>query len=300
LDKTLYFFTSGRYEVFNKGIDMYIEALSQLNQLLQQEKSDLTVVAFIITNAETSGINIESLKGREISRDILKTCDNIVKNMGARMFEAACRGDLIKPDSLFTEDDIVKLKSSILHVNSRAMHPPIVTHNMMRDDDEILGLLRKFNLLNMDHDRVKILYHPEFLTRLNPLIPLDYTQFVRGCHLGVFPSYYEPWGYTPAECTVMGVPSITSNFTGFANFMSRRMDDPEKHGLFIVDRQTKSYPEAVFQTTNIMFRFCQLSRRARINMRNRTERLSKLLSWNSLNQYYENARQGVVSKVYTE
>jgi glycogen(starch) synthase len=299
LDKTLYFFTSGRYEVFNKGIDMYIEALSQLNELLKQEQTDVTVVAFIITNGNANGFNNESLRGREISRDLKKTCENIVKHMADRMFEAACRGEIVKPEQLMDDDDLVKLKGSVLHVNSRATLPPIVTHNMLLDD-EIINLLKQYNLLNLDHDRVKVIYHPEFLTRLNPLIPLDYTQFVRGCHLGVFPSYYEPWGYTPAECTVMGVPSITSNFTGFANFMSRRVEDPERHGIFIIDRQHKSYHEAVTQTTNTMWRFCQLSRRARINMRNKTERLSKLLSWNILNQYYENARQASLTKVYTE
>ena len=28
---------------------------------------------------------------------------------------------------------------------------------------------------------------------------MEYEEFVRGCHLGVFPSYYEPWGYTPGK-----------------------------------------------------------------------------------------------------
>jgi Glycosyltransferase len=60
----------------------------------------------------------------------------------------------------------------------------------------------------------QIVFHPEFLSSTNPLFGLDYEEFVRGCHLGVFPSYYEPWGYTPAECTVMGIPSITTNLSG--------------------------------------------------------------------------------------
>lgn len=60
----------------------------------------------------------------------------------------------------------------------------------------------------------QIVFHPEFLSTTNPLFGLDYEEFVRGCHLGVFPSYYEPWGYTPAECTVMGIPSITTNLSG--------------------------------------------------------------------------------------
>lgn len=60
----------------------------------------------------------------------------------------------------------------------------------------------------------QVVFHPEFLSSTNPLFGLDYEEFVRGCHLGVFPSYYEPWGYTPAECTVMGIPSITTNLSG--------------------------------------------------------------------------------------
>jgi glycogen(starch) synthase len=64
-----------------------------------------------------------------------------------------------------------------------------------------------------------VVFHPEFLSSTNPLFGLDYEEFVRGCHLGVFPSYYEPWGYTPAECTVMGIPSITTNLSGRENII---------------------------------------------------------------------------------
>lgn len=46
---------------------------------------------------------------------------------------------------------------------------------------------------------IKVIFHPEFLSSTNPLFGLDYEEFVRGCHLGVFPSYYEPWGYTPGS-----------------------------------------------------------------------------------------------------
>lgn len=42
-----------------------------------------------------------------------------------------------------------------------------------------------------------MIFHPEFLSSTSPLFPMDYEDFVRGCHLGVFCSYYEPWGYTP-------------------------------------------------------------------------------------------------------
>ena len=98
-----------------------------------------------------------------------------------------------------------------------------------------MNALRRCHLFNNHHDRVKVskknfffqiffdilnkfilqvIFHPEFLNSTNPLFGLDYQEFVRGCHLGVFPSYYEPWGYTPAECTIMGIPSVTTNLSG--------------------------------------------------------------------------------------
>lgn len=104
----------------------------------------------------------------------------------------------------------------------------------MADDgnDQVLKAFRRCHLFNNEHDRVKVIFHPEFLSSVSPLIGLDYEDFVRGCHLGVFPSYYEPWGYTPgiffeknltfiflAECTVMGIPSVTTNLSGFGCFV---------------------------------------------------------------------------------
>ena len=126
----------------------------------------------------------------------------------------------------------------------------------------------------------------EFLSSVSPLIGLDYEDFVRGCHLGVFPSYYEPWGYTPAECTVMGIPSVSTNLSGFGCFMQEHVEEPASYGIYVIDRRFKSCDESIEQLANIMFDFCGMSRRQRIIQRNRTERLSELLDWNSLGVFY--------------
>jgi len=134
-----------------------------------------------------------------------------------------------------------------------------------------------------------MVFHPEFLSSTNPLFGLDYEEFVRGCHLGVFPSYYEPWGYTPAECTVMGIPSITTNLSGFGCFMQEHIADPMSYGIYIVDRRFIGLEASVQQLAQYMFDFARLSRRQRIIQRNRTERLSDLLDWRNL---------GIVRHVY--
>ena len=113
-------------------------------------------------------------------------------------------------EELLSEQDRVLLKRRIFALKRNSL-PPIVTHNMQDDStDPILNQIRRVQLFNGHHDRVKIVFHPDFLNSNNPILGLDYEEFVRGCHLGVFPSYYEPWGYTPAECAVVSFPLFFS------------------------------------------------------------------------------------------
>jgi len=277
---------------------MFIDALAGLNALLKQQSSKVTVVAFIIMPSQTNNYNVDSLKGQSLMRDMRRTCNSIVEKMGERIYETTARGNMPKPEDIIKEAEFVMLKRRIFTLKQRATLPPIVTHNMLNDQDDILSHLRRAKLFNNPEDRVKVIYHPEFLSSTSPLLPLDYTDFVRGCHMGVFPSYYEPWGYTPAECTVLGVPSITSNLTGFANFMKRRLDDPETKGIFIVDRRFKTPQESIEQITNMLWRFTQLDRRQRIELRNRTERLSDMLDWRNLGKFYTNARNLALERAF--
>ncbi|KAK5576705.1 hypothetical protein RB653_007849 [Dictyostelium firmibasis] len=298
LDNTLYVFTAGRHEYFNKGVDMFLDSLAGLNKLLQQSGSKMTVVAFIIMPAATNNFNVESLKGHSYLKDMRRTCNTIVEAMGERLFEATSRGKMISPEELLSQEDIVMLKRRIFALKQKASGPPVVTHNMINDNDEILQHIRKIKLFNSQEDRVKIIYHPEFLTSTNPLIPLDYTEFVRGCHLGIFPSYYEPFGMTPAECCASGCPSITSNLTGFANYMSRALPDTDSKGIFIVDRRFKSSKETVDQMTQYLWKFTQLDRRQRIELRNATEKLSELLDWRTLGKFYKTARALALERAF--
>lgn len=111
--------------------------------------------------------------------------------------------DLPNMEDLLSAEDKIQLKRRIYALKRNSL-PPVTTHNMQDDSaDPILGQIRRVQLYNQHHDRVKIVFHPDFLNANNPILGLDYEEFVRGCHMGVFPSYYEPWGYTPAECTVV-------------------------------------------------------------------------------------------------
>ncbi|KAF9072406.1 glycogen synthase [Rhodocollybia butyracea] len=304
LENTLYMFTAGRYEYRNKGVDMFIESLARLNYRLQKSGSSVTVVAFIIMPAATNSYTVEALKGQAVTKQLRDTVTEIQNRVGARLFEHAARvhGDQAvhpTPEELLSSEDVVLLKRRIFALRRNSL-PPITTHNMADDSsDPILNQIRRVKLFNNDHDRVKVVFHPDFLNSNNPILGLDYEEFVRGCHLGVFPSYYEPWGYTPAECT-MGIPSITTNLSGFGCFMQDLIERPQDEGCYIVDRRMKSVEDSVTQLTDHMFSFCNKTRRQRINQRNRVERLSPLLDWKNLGIEYSKSRQLALRRAYPD
>lgn len=300
LDKTLYLFIAGRYEFSNKGADVFIEALARLNYMLKVEGSEVTVVAFLIFPTKASNFNVESLRGQAISKQLRDTVSELQKEIGHRIFESCLRGELPKSENMLMKEDLVKLKRCI-YAAQRHNLPPICTHNVVDDGiDPVLCAFRRCQLFNSHQDRVKVIFHPEFLNSTNPLFGMDYEEFVRGCHLGVFPSYYEPWGYTPAECTVMGIPSITTNLSGFGCFMQQHIQDPQSYGIYIIDRHFKSIEESVQQLAQYMFDFSHLTRKQRIIQRNRTERLSDLLDWKNLGIYYYKARNLALHKTHPE
>lgn len=303
LDNTLYFFTAGRYEYRNKGVDFFIEALARLNHRLKESGSKITVVAFIIMPAATNSYTVETLKGQAVIKSLENTVKEVQNSIGHRLLEHCSRyqqhgKEVPTLDDLISPADRVLLKRRVFALKREGM-PPIVTHNMKDDsNDPILTQIRRVGLFNNSNDRVKIIFHPEFLNANNPILPLDYDEFVRGCHLGVFPSYYEPWGYTPAECTVMGVPSITTNLSGFGGYMEDLIENSSDYGIYIVDRRLKSVDESIEQLTNYMFEFTQKTRRQRINQRNRTERLSDLLDWKRMGLEYMKARRLALKRAY--
>ncbi len=298
LEKTVYFFFAGRYEYRNKGVDLFIEALHRLNGHLRHIGSDKTVVAFLITSAATKNVNVEVLNNQVLLGELKKLCDQITSEVGRRMFDVAATGEMPELQELVADQEIIRLKRMLL-TRRRTAHAQIVTHNMENDDsDLILAHLRHRRLFNSPEDRVKVVYHPTFLSTTSPLLGMEYDEFVRGCHLGVFPSYYEPWGYTPAECTLMGVPSVTSNLSGFGTFIASEVPDHDRRGIYVIDRRHQDTARAIDDLAQILIDFCKLGRRERIQLRNRTERLSDLLDWANLGQAYNEAHDLALSRTY--
>ena len=293
LDKTLYFVTSGRFEYYNKGFDVTLEALARLNWKMKEQNIDMNVVMFFITRNPYHSMNSNVLHSRALLEEIQRNCQDIQDSLTKKFFY-----NMVSNDSGYNMPDLNKMVEDNqfirLCINLRTWRnnslPPIVTHNLSNEDkDPIMNFLKSSNLLNFKEDKVKVVYHPDFISTSNPLFRMEYFDFVRGCHLGIFPSYYEPWGYTPLECCATGIPSITSDLSGFGSYVAAKVPENDKKGIYVINRNHRSMDDSAEDLSNKMLEFVKMTRRERIMQRNRVEAASVLFDWKVLGKYYDQA-----------
>lgn len=295
LDKTLYFFTSGRFEPRNKGFDLCLEAMAKLNAGLKAASGEggwahgLTIVFFIVTQRPTVSINPVVLHSRGVLDELREVCVRITQDVGEQLFRHGASGDKLALDRFV--DEYWRLRYRRLQFALRTSRLPLVVTHVVEDDrqDPVLNQIRALKLFNRADDPVKVVYHPEFINPVNPLWGIEYEQFVRGCHLGVFPSAYEPWGYTPLECLALGVPTVTSDLAGFGRYVQESMLGHEELGIRVLRRRGRSSSNAADDLAQILLEFCRLGRRDRIALRNTVERMSWDFDWNKLGVAYHRA-----------
>lgn len=293
LDKTLYFFTSGRFEPRNKGFDLCLEALARLNaelKLLRAQGIERNVVFFIVTQRKTRSLHPRALHQRGVLNELDSVCQNITQELGESLFRTAAAHRKVVLEDMVAEYWNLRFRRT-QHAFKTDQLPLVVTH-LLEDDakDEVLNQIRSLWLFNQADDPVKIVYHPEFITPTNPLWGLEYEQFVRGCHMGIFPSAYEPWGYTPLECLAMGVPAVTSDLSGFGRYVQETIPDlcgREGGGLYVLNRRGRTFHEAAHDLSRHMLAVCKMERRDRIQLRNHVEARSWEFDWTKLGQAYD-------------
>ena len=297
LDRTLYFVTSGRYEYTNKGFDLTIEAMARLNQRLKEAGTDRTIVFFLITRAACNSINPDVLRTRALMDEIRRDCEAIQKQVGERFFSAVTRGEWPHLEALMDDYWRLRLRRDLQAWKSTGL-PSVVTHKLTHEaDDAILNHIRRCQLSNRPEDPVKVVYHPDFIAPSQPLFLMDYDQMVRGCHLGLFPSLYEPWGYAPLECVILGIPTITSDLSGFGTYVMRHIPDHEERGITVLRRRHVPFGQAVDALADTAFRFALQERRERIAQRNRVEAISEQFDWTNLGAHYHEAHELALQRV---
>ncbi len=296
LDRTIYMFTSGRFEPRNKGFDLCLEALARLNAQVRAFGIPVNVVFFIVTNRPVRFMLPDVLQSAGVLGELREVCSAIAHDIEAKLFPLAAAGQRANVDHLVDPYWAVRYRRTQQALRRSGL-PPVVTHAVEHEaTDPVLNYIRQLRLFNRPDDPVKVVYHPQFITSTNPLWGIEYEQFVRGCHLGVFPSAYEPWGYTPLECAALGVPAVTSDLAGFGRYIQEKYPDHDDWGLNVLKRRGRSYHDAAADLARWMLAYCRLDRKGRIDLRNRVQRQSELFDWGRLARAYHRAHDLALEK----
>lgn len=101
-------------------------------------------------------------------------------------------------------------------------------------NDPVLNGFKKYNLNNTPDSKVKVIFVPVYLNGADGIFNLSYYDLLPGFDLSVFPSYYEPWGYTPLESAAFGIPTVTTSLAGFGKWVQGLF--PEKKSVWVIER----------------------------------------------------------------
>ncbi len=295
--ETLIYFIAGRYEFHDKGIDIYIKALAKLNEKLKQSKSGKTIIAFIWVPANFRSIRHELLENKTLYQDIKDAFEEVTDDVEKNIIYSFVSNKKIAKETLFEDDFLTEMKVKVARF-VRKGKPPLLTHDLYDENDIILKSIIAAGLKNDERDPVKIIYYPIYLSGADGLLNLSYYEAMQGSHLGIFPSYYEPWGYTPLEAGALGVSSVTTDLAGFGRYFCAECAQGKTPGIFVLKRLNKSDDDVVEQLADVMFIFANLPKEDRIANKLQARKIASMADWKIFVNNYIEAHNLAVERAY--
>ena len=178
---------------------------------------------------------------------------------------------------------------------------PVFTHAVHNYfEDVILNRIHQLGFQNLPGDKVKVVYIPCYLNGDDGLLNRSYYSLLAGLDLTVYPSYYEPWGYTPMESCAFCVPTITTSLSGFGMWCrgigkGTRLED----GVAVVPRSDSGYEEVVNRIADLVIEMCDVPAADVKVYRQEARKIANRAEWKNFIKYYNQGYDMALRKVQT-
>ena len=180
---------------------------------------------------------------------------------------------------------------------SHSLSEEYLTHNLYDEaNDAIQNKICDNGLKNLPGDKVKIIFVPAYLNGNDGIFNLQYYDLLIGFDLTVFPSYYEPWGYTPLESIAFRIPTITTCQTGFGQWVEKNFRNKHK-SIFIVDRKDDNEDDVIRQIDEGIRFFINLSADETNQIRDNAVNIAEKATWEKFFIFYQKAYSIALDKV---
>ncbi len=162
-------------------------------------------------------------------------------------------------------------------------------HNMSHD--QVLSMMKYYDMHNRKDENVKVIFLPCYLDGKDGIVNMTYYDIVLGNDLCVYPSYYEPWGYTPLEAVAFKVPCITTDLAGFGLWANKEFghNGEIEDGVKVIHRTDYNYSEVADAIKDTVAQFSAMSQKQIDACRKKADALSKKALWSEFIQYYHEA-----------
>lgn len=255
--------------------------LNLANKLLGTRLSDDTLIIGTSGRYEfkNKGINVYLESLNRLTRD-----KNLKKDVLAFIYVPSWVGDV-------REDLLERLKSDKDY--DTPLECPFITHwlhNMSHD--QVLDMLKYMNMSNAADSKVKVIFVPCYLDARDGILNESYYDLLIGLDLSVYPSYYEPWGYTPLESIAFKVPTITTDLAGFGlwvNSLKGGKYSELKDGVKVIHRTDYNYSEVADAIRDTISEFSNLSNGEINKIRRNAAAIAEKALWKHFIQYYYEA-----------
>lgn len=171
------------------------------------------------------------------------------------------------------------------------MQMPFVTHwlNLM-EQDKVLNYISHSGFTNSATDKLKIIFVPCYLDGRDGILDKPYYDLLIGMDATVYPSYYEPWGYTPLESIAFGIPTITTDLAGFGLWAKKHVTGNNiGEGVAVVNRDDFNYFEVADAITSSILTLAGKDKKEAAEIRKRSFSLAAKAEWSKFIVYYEEA-----------
>ena len=178
---------------------------------------------------------------------------------------------------------------------TQAWPPRICTHRLPNENnDPILISCLQNGLTNLPDSRVHVIFCPAYLSEGDNVFNLHYYDVLEGFDLGVFPSKYEPWGYTPLESAAYAVPTISTDLAGFGIWSQHVPRTDGREGVIILPRLGKDQKTVVAGLTDYLTRFMAWDDGALTSQRAAARRIAEHASWREFFPHYLTAYEEAI------
>jgi glycogen(starch) synthase len=284
-------FISGRYEFHNKGIDTFIDALADLNG---QEGDDFFVFFFVPTDVKQ--VKPEVLENMSLYQELEDYVDSVMPEIRSTLIDSMTSGgDTGERLKELVEESSTSLESLQDNFHGKKGNAaPNCAFDLNYSPDEILHRMHERGLRNREEDRVKVIFYPTYLSMGDKLLSMSYNDALVACSAGIFPSYYEPWGYTPVETAANGALSITTDMAGFGQFLLENAPEDDRKGIRVLERQDVPDEEASERLAEMIEDIVSYSKTEITERKHNARRLAQLTSWDKLGENYREAHEMAV------